>query len=29
MGMVTQQTYLFNTTVRENLRLARPDAHAG
>ncbi len=26
MGMVTQQTYLFNTTVRENLRLARPDA---
>ncbi len=26
IGMVTQQTYLFNTTVRENLRLARPDA---
>lgn len=26
IGMVAQQTYLFNTTVRENLRLARPDA---
>lgn len=25
-GVVAQQTYLFNTTIRENLRLARPDA---
>ncbi|HEX6506343.1 MAG TPA: ABC transporter ATP-binding protein, partial [Chloroflexota bacterium] len=26
IGMVTQETYLFNTTVRENLLFARPDA---
>jgi ABC-type multidrug transport system fused ATPase/permease subunit len=28
-GVVTQSTYLFNTTVAENLRLARPAATAG
>ena len=26
IAVVSQQTHLFNTTVRENLRLARPDA---
>jgi ATP-binding cassette subfamily B protein len=26
IGVVTQETYLFNATVRENLRYARPDA---
>jgi len=26
MGIVTQETYLFNATVRENLRYGRPDA---
>jgi len=26
IGMVTQDTYLFNTTIRENLLFARPDA---
>lgn len=26
IGMVTQDTYLFNTTLRENLLFARPDA---
>jgi ATP-binding cassette subfamily C protein CydCD len=26
MALVSQDTYLFNTTVRENLRLGRPDA---
>ena len=26
MALVSQETYLFNTTIRENLRLARPDA---
>jgi len=26
MGVVTQETYLFNATVRENLRYARPEA---
>ena len=26
IGIVTQETYLFNATIRENLRYARPDA---
>jgi ATP-binding cassette subfamily B protein len=26
MGMVTQETYLFNTSIRENLRYGNPDA---
>jgi ATP-binding cassette subfamily B protein len=26
IGVVTQETYLFNTTVRDNLRYARPEA---
>ena len=26
MGVVTQHTHLFNTTIRENLRIARPEA---
>lgn len=26
IGVVTQETYLFHTTIRENLRYARPDA---
>jgi ATP-binding cassette subfamily B protein len=26
IGMVTQETYLFHTTIRENLRYAKPDA---
>jgi ATP-binding cassette subfamily C protein CydCD len=26
MALVSQETYLFNTTIRANLRLARPDA---
>src|SRR5262249_62103218 len=26
IGVVTQETYLFHATVRENLRYARPDA---
>jgi len=26
IGMVTQEVYLFNATIRENLRYARPDA---
>ncbi len=26
VGVVTQQTYLFNTSIRENLLIARPDA---
>jgi ABC-type transport system involved in cytochrome bd biosynthesis fused ATPase/permease subunit len=26
IGFVTQETYLFHATVRENLRYARPDA---
>ncbi|PWK15953.1 ATP-binding cassette subfamily B protein [Tumebacillus permanentifrigoris] len=26
IGMVTQETYLFHTTIRENLRYGRPDA---
>jgi ATP-binding cassette subfamily B protein len=26
MGMVTQETYLFHTTIAENLRFAKPDA---
>ncbi|MBM2810433.1 MAG: transporter [Chloroflexi bacterium] len=26
MGIVTQETYLFNTTIEDNLRYARPDA---
>ena len=26
IGMVTQETYLFNTTVRDNLRYGKPDA---
>ncbi|MDX6645093.1 MAG: ATP-binding cassette, subfamily bacterial [Miltoncostaeaceae bacterium] len=26
IGIVTQETYLFNTTVRDNLRYARPEA---
>jgi ATP-binding cassette subfamily B protein len=26
MGVVTQETYLFNATVRDNLRYAKPDA---
>jgi ATP-binding cassette subfamily C protein CydC len=25
-GVMTQRTYLFNTTLRENIRIARPDA---
>jgi ATP-binding cassette, subfamily B, bacterial len=29
IGMVTQETYLFHTTVRENLLYARPDAEPG
>ena len=26
IGVVTQETYLFHTTIRENLRYAKPDA---
>ncbi|MBX3014669.1 MAG: ATP-binding cassette domain-containing protein [Caldilineaceae bacterium] len=26
MGVVFQETYLFNTTIRENIRMAKPDA---
>ncbi len=26
VGMVSQETYLFHATIRENLRFARPDA---
>ena len=26
VGVVSQETYLLHTTVRENLRYARPDA---
>ena len=26
IGMVTQDTYLLHTTIRENLRYAKPDA---
>ena len=29
IGMVTQETYLFNTTVRDNLRYGNPDATDG
>ena len=29
VGMVTQETYLFNTTVRDNLRYGNPDATDG
>jgi ATP-binding cassette subfamily B protein len=29
IGIVTQETYLFNATVRENLRYARPEATDG
>lgn len=29
VGMVTQESFLFNGTIRENLRLGKPDADAG
>jgi ATP-binding cassette subfamily B protein len=29
IGMVTQETYLFNTTIRDNLRYGNPDATDG
>ena len=29
VGMVTQETYLFNTTIRDNLRYGNPDATDG